>query len=93
MNDNLFLSISWQDIKQMVEWQNHLICCRKTGMLHTAANLGVAPDKSSRETLCASVSWLRNESVHFQTRIQISSKRYMAHKAVEEAVQKKKKVA
>lgn len=37
---NPFLLIPWQD-KHMVEWQNHLIWCKKTLMLHAAANFDV----------------------------------------------------
>lgn len=73
MNVNHFLLISRQD-KHMVEWQNHLIWCKKTLMLHAAANVGVVLYKSNRGTPCASVSWLKNECSFSKEHINISKK-------------------
>lgn len=68
MNVNPFLLIPWQD-KHMAEWQNHLIWCKKTLMLHAAANFGVVLGG-----LSVLVSWLKNECSFPKQHINISKK-------------------
>ena len=39
----------------------------------------------SREPVCASVSWLKKERIHFKLNMRMSSGKYMSHKAAREA--------